>query len=181
MNIVKAELRAGNAKVNALRREGFVPGCIYGAQLSEALSIKIPVNNAVQLLRRDDAGSKVGVELDGKKLVCLIKDVAKDSVNGQIKHISFHALEADRKVTSSAKIVLQNRELVAGFISQALFELPYTAFPADIVDTVYVNLENRPLGTRITVADLEIAGNENIELLLERDSVVLSISENSRA
>lgn len=181
MNTMKAEIRSPSAKAKHLRKAGFVPCCIYGSELKESIPIQIPHREAMQLLRKKDEGSKIAIEVGNQKVITLIKDVSKNELKNEIEHISFHALSANRKVNSTAKVILCNRDKVPGYISQALFEIPYTALPADIVDTVLIDLENHQIGSRITVADLDIAKDEKIELLIDADNMVLNIIEHKKS
>ena len=181
MNTLTAEIRSPNVKVKSLRRSGFVPCCIFGPQLPDSLSIQIDKLSAEKLLRNKGEGCTVNIDLDGKKTAVLIKDVSKNTLKNEIEHIGFQVLDATKKINSKAKIILQNRDKAAGFIGQLLFEIPYTAFPADIIESVTIDMADIPIGSQLTLNDLEISKNENIQLLLDGDSVVLTVADIKRA
>lgn len=180
MNTMKAELRDPQVKAKSLRRSGQLPCCIYGAQLPESMSIQVALHEATNFLRKNGTGSKVELEVDGKKMLTLVKEIARNTLKNEVEHINFQALEADTMVSSTADIVLENRDKVPGFIAQVLFKLPYTALPADLMDTVVIDLEGMKMGSRVTVQDLPIAQNDKIQLLVEPDTVVFSIMDNKR-
>lgn len=175
MNSISAEIRSPQAKAKNLRKAGLVPCCIFGPRLQKSISVQITQDEAKKLLREKHKGSKLEIGVGGEKTTVLIRDISRDPVKDEIEHISFQALVADKKVNTVARVVLLNRDKVSGYVSQALFEIPYAALPADLVDTVTVDLADRKAGCRCTVKDLAIAKNDRIELLLDKDSLVLSI------
>ena len=107
----------------------------------------------------------------------LIKEISRNTVKDEIEHIAFLVLEEGRKVNTAAKIVLLNKDKISGYVSQVLFRIPYSALPADLVETVTVDLTELQAGRRLTVKNLPIARNNKVELLLSPESPVLGIVE----
>ncbi|MGI6752307.1 MAG: 50S ribosomal protein L25 [Anaerovoracaceae bacterium] len=177
MNTLKVEIRDPKSKAKQLRRAGIIPCNIFGPELEESIAIQVPKREVLFLLRKSSVGSTVSLDVNGKKILTLVKEIAKNELKDEVEHISFHALSKNRKVNNTAPIVLLNKDRIRGYVSQALFEIPYTALPADLIDTVVIDLENRQPGTRITVADLEIYSDETIELLVDPDTMILNITE----
>lgn len=175
MDTVCAELRSPGTKVKTLRKAGLVPCCIYGAQLKETLSVQLAQGDVEKLLRTNGKGSRLTIVLGKQHMKVLLKDIGRDTVLNTIEHLGFQALAEDRRVNSSAKIVLQNKDKVPGYVSQVLFRLPYTALPEDLTDTVTVDLTGMEAGARMAVRDLSIARNPKIELLAAGDSMVFNI------
>ena len=181
MDIVKVEMRDTRAKAKQLRRAGIVPCCVYGGGLEEALSIQMDQNTADQLLRVKREGSKVRLELNGKQIPVQIKEKTRNFRSNQIEHIQFQALKADQKVNSVAHIFLKHADLVPGILEQMLFEVPFASLPADMIDTVTIDLEGMTAGTDVTVADIPEFCKEGVDLLTDRDSMVLRIREKKLA
>ena len=177
MDILKAEKRTEEIKPRRLRAEGLIPGCVYGGKLEQTVLFQAPTSVVMQLVKTKAEGSKVTLELDGSKHITLLKEIARDPANNKVQHLSFQALVADEMVTSVARIVLLNRDRVNGFVQQLLFEVPYKALPADMVETVHIDLEGMEIGDSTCLADLDISKNEAIELLIEEDSAVVNIIE----
>lgn len=180
MDTIQANVRDPKVKAKALRKAGYLPCSIFGAQLPQSISIQVNQTEAERLLRTKGIGSTVEVELPREKHLVLIKDVTRNTLKNEIENIEFQALKAGVKVNSSAPIVLINREKVPGFIGQILFEIPYSALPKDLLDTIVIDLEQVPANGRVMVKDLELASNENIQLLLDSESVILTIEEAKR-
>ena len=160
---------------------GIVPCAVYGASLPASLSVQLDQNTVSKLLRGKDVGSRVELTLNDKVIPVIIKEIARDTLKNEVQHIGFQVLEADAKVNGTAHIVLVNQEKIGGFVSQVLFEIPYAAYPADLVDTITIDLTEIAVGSSLMVRDLEIANNPRLELLIDADTLVLSIADVKRA
>ena len=181
MDVLRAEKRTENIKPRRLRADGLIPGCVYGGKLEETIMFQAPEGAVLQLVRAKAEGSKVTLDLGGTKHVTLLKEIAREPSTNRIQHLSFQALVADEEITSVARINLLNRDRVSGFIQQLLFEIPYKALPAYMVESVTVDLEGVEIGDSVSLADLDIAKNDAIELLIEADSPVVNIIEQRAA
>lgn len=76
---------------------------------------------------------------------------------------------------------MKNTDVVSGVLEQLIFEVPYSSFPADMIDTVTIDLDGLPAGTILTVNDIPEFRNERVELQIKRDSAVLRINDKKRA
>lgn len=177
MNIITVENRNVLTKAKQLRRASIIPCAIYGGSLPESLLIQMEQSIAKKLLRYKREGSKVDIELDGKIIPVQIKDIECNFTNNEILHINFQALEADKRVNSKAQIILENTDKVVGVLEQMLFEVPYSALPSDMVDTVVVDLEGLAVGNVLTLEDIPAFKNKNIDLQVSADSMILKISD----
>lgn len=175
MSIFHADKRDMNLNARQMKKSGLIPGNIYGGDLDQSLLIQMQQNEARQLLRSKTTGNKLTLSVDGRKYSVIIKEIGRTPVSGQIEHLSFQCLVNSKMVTSAARIVLLNREKVSNFVQQRLFEIPYKALPSNLVEEIEIDLEGMPLDTYVRVQDLEIAGNEDVEILLDPDDLVLSI------
>ena len=104
----------------------------------------------------------------------------KKRLSGDAEHFSFQVLAADKKVNSVAHIFLKNTELVPGNLEQMLFEVPFSSFPADMIDTVTIDLEGLSVGTVLAVKDIPEFQIEQIDLQINSDSTVLRILDKKR-
>lgn len=181
MNIITVESRNVLRKAKQLRRDGIVPCTIYGGALSESLLIQMDQNAAKRMLRSKQEGSKMEIELNSKIIPVQIKDIESNIINNEIIHICFQALEADKRVNSKAQIILENADKVVGVLEQMLFEVPYSAFPSDMIDTVAIDLDGLVGGSVLTLEDIPAFKNKNINLQVSSDSMILKISDRKGA
>lgn len=181
MDVIKVEKRNEQAKAKQLRRSGLVPCCVYGGDLPDSISIQMDQRAANQLFRTKREGSKVTLDLDGRLISTQIKEKKKNMLNNEVEHFSFQALTEDQKINSIAHIFLKNADAVPGVLEQMIFEVPFSSLPADMIDTVTIDLEGLPAGTLLTVNDIPEFRNEGIELQIKKDSIVLRISDKKHA
>lgn len=181
MNTITAEKRDASVKAKQLRRSGIVPCAVYGGLLPESLSIQTTQSDARQLLRSNREGSKIEIRLDGQSIPALIKEAERNLTTGEVVHMSFQALDPDRRINSKSHIVLKNKDTVPGTLEQMLFEVSYSALPADVIGTVTVDLADLKVGTILTVGDIPAFKSEKIELQAGADSIVLRIRDRKRS
>ena len=130
-----------------------------------------------QLLKTDNKGSQIMLEVDGKTYDALIKEVDYNAMANRVDEIDFQALVSTEKVHSVAEIVLLNHEKVeAGVLQEDLEEISYKALPADLVDKVQVDVGEMKIGDVIKVRDLAIAQDKDVDLKTDLDAAVVSVS-----
>ena len=118
------------------------------------------------------------LELDGKQLDVLIKDISYNSMKRQIEEIDFQALVSGEKVHSVAEVVLLNHDKVTtGVLQQNLQEIPFKAVPAALVEKVEIDASRLRVGDVIKVKDLAIASDPDVDLLADREEIVVMLLE----
>lgn len=177
MFALNAQNRDMGLKPKQLRRNGIIPGVLYGKNIDESLSIQFSQAETERFLKTNSTGSKVELVLGAKKYPALLREVEYKPATSELIHLSFQMLLAGEIVTSTARIILVNRDKIAGLINQPLAEVSYRALPSHLVDKIELNLDNMKIGDEIRVSDLEFAKNPNIEILSPLDALVFSISE----
>ena len=103
MNTLKAETRNMSLKAKALRKEGFVTGCIFGRELEKSIPLKMEKSEVERLLKSEGKGGRVLLQLEGKTYDALIKEVDYNPLKGFVEEIDFQALVSSEKVHSSAE------------------------------------------------------------------------------
>ena len=70
MNTLKAEKRSMDVKAKKLRREGFVTGNLFGREIEGSIPLKFTKKEIEVLLKNNNKGSQVMLELEGKTYLC---------------------------------------------------------------------------------------------------------------
>ena len=154
MNTLKAEKRDMSIKAKKLRREGFVTGNLFGRELEDSIPLKLDKAEVEKLLKVENKGGQVMLEVAGETYDALIKEVDYNPLKGYVDEIDFQALVSNEKVHSVAEIVLHNTEnVVEGVLEQILKEVSYKAYPSALVDKIDVDCGNLHLGDCIRVKD----------------------------
>ena len=173
MNTLKAQRRETTEKAKRLRREGYVTGNLFGKQIEGSVLLKIEKKEAERIMRECMKGSQIMLDVEGKEYDVLIKEMDYDSMKRSIVEMDFQALVKGEKVHSVAEIVLHNKDkVIEGALEQLLEEVSYKATPEHLVDKIDVDCATLHLGDTITVGDLDIAKNKDVEVMTHLDSVV---------
>ena len=138
--IVQTREKLGSRETRRLRRQGIVPGVLYGG--GEPVAIRIEERE----LRRALTGaaglhSILDVEIDGtgKSHASILKDYQVDKVRGGVIHVDLHEVRLDRPITASVSVHLLRGDEApgvkeGGVLSQPLREVQVEALPLGDAD-----------------------------------------------
>lgn len=180
MECIRVQKRDFTLKAKKLRRNGMIPGSVFGKSLPEAISLQIDEVAARKLLTTKREGSRLNLDLDGQIIPVQIKEKNVNIINNEIIEISFQALKADEKANSVLYIVLKNTDKITDSVETQLLEIPYAAYPKDMIDTITIDVDGKPLGTTVTVGDIPELVNGKIDLQVDKDEIVYRIVEKKR-
>jgi len=168
-----AELRerAGKGASRELRRNGRVPAVIYGGN-EEPTTIHVEEKLLMrQLMTGHFMNSIIMVEVDGKSLRTLPKDVALHPVSGRPLHADFLRLARDATIAVSVPVVFANEEASPGLkrggvlnVVRHELELVCEAdkIPSEIVvdvtgvevgDSIHISAVTLPAGSTSAITD----------------------------
>ncbi len=177
MNQIRVKKRDVGIKAKRLRQLGMVPGNIIGKSLPESISIQMEEAEARRLVRQLREGSKISIDLEGQAIPVQIKEKSLNTLNNEILHLSFQALVADEKVNSVIHILLENEEKAGNQLEKRMMEIPYVSLPADMIDTITIDLDGMAVGTVVMVKDIPELMSGAIELRVDPEEIVLRISD----
>lgn len=177
MNTLKAEKRSMDVKAKRLRREGYVTGNLFGREIEGSIPVKMHKPDVERLLKTNNKGSQILLDVDGQKYDVLIKEVDFNPMAGRVDELDFQALVSNEKVHSVAEIVLVNHDKIqTGVLQENLTEIAYTAYPSSLVDKVKVDVGEMKIGDVIYVKDLPIAEDKDIDLKTDPEAVVVMLN-----
>jgi len=156
----------GKADAKVLRREGQVPGIIYGG--AENIHFNLEERAFNKLINTPNVYI-VNLELDGKTYASIIKDVQFHPLTDKVVHVDFQQLIEGRTVSLSLPIRtvgVSPGVLNGGKLNQVLRRAKVSGNPKDMPDYIDVNIGKLRIGQSIKVKDLKVKGvtfreNEN--------------------
>ena len=170
-------------KVVRLRKQGIVPGVIYG-QGFEPILVQSDYGTLDKVVREAGRHTPVIVTVDGKKKTTLIKDIDRDPVKSRIRNVSFHAVKANEHVVTEVSIELEGvseseAERAGLIVLQTIETVEVKAKPADLPSVLTISAKGLTKeGDRLTLRDIvlpegvEFADNEQ-----DLDLVVANVYE----
>jgi large subunit ribosomal protein L25 len=178
--IVAQRDKLGSAESRRLRKEGLVPGVLYGN--GEPISISI----AERELRRALTGASglhsiLDVEIDGKgeTHASILKEYQVDPVRGGVTHVDLQEVRLDRAITASVTVLLLGGEDApgvreGGVLSQPLREVNVEALPLEVPEHLDIDVSGMELGDTLRTSDLTTP--EGVTLLDDSELVIATVT-----
>ena len=171
----------GTGASRRLRRTGRVPGIIYGGS-AKPQQIDIDHNELFQLLRKEAFYSSVlNVNLEGKKEMCLLRDVQRHPYRMQILHVDFQRIDATHAIHQKIPLHFVNADIApgvklgGGMVSHTMNDIDVKCLPADLPAFIEVDLKDLAAGQSIHVSQLALPKGVEVVHHGEGDPVVASI------
>lgn len=159
---LKVEERAVRGKkVSQLRREGLVPGVVYGPGM-EPVSIQVAANVMAKAYEAAGKHHPVHLTIGSKRRIAMIKDIDHNPIKRTVTHVSFHAVKASDPVVAEVPIELvgegeSEAEKAGLIVLQALDKIEVKALPMDLPDSIKVSIVDlREAGEKVTLADADL-------------------------
>lgn len=149
----------GKHGVKKLRKEGNVPGVIYGYKENN-INIQVPVAEVEKALSFPEL-YKFECELEGKKMECIIKDVDFHPVTDIPIHIDLLKINNNKEIIVEVPVKpvgISKGVLEGGKLEVNLRKLKVKALPDKIPSTLEINVDNLEIGDSIKVKDLSFDG-----------------------
>ncbi len=176
---LKAEPRAGAGKgvARQTRRDGKVPGVIYGRGM-DALSIAVDRRDLALALNSDSGmNTLLDIELDGDNTLALTKELQRHPVRGTLLHADF--IKIDRKEAVEVEVpihVVGESPGVkeGGVLEHLLFMADVRCLPTDVPETIDADVSSLQIGDSLRVA--ELVEGRKFDILNDPEDVVVNIA-----
>jgi large subunit ribosomal protein L25 len=163
----------GTRNVKRLRRQGLIPGVLYGK-----------VNKAFVVGERELRTALTGpsglhgivdVVIEGQKAPhhAVLKDYQQHPIRGTITHIDFHEVRLDQPIQASVAVQLVGEapgSKMGGVVQQVSRDLTVEALPASIPEHVEVDISTLELGDLLRLSDVPLI--EGVTFLDDPDTVL---------
>lgn len=177
--MLKAKIRevTGKNKVAKERRMGNIPAVIY-AKGKETQSIYLNEREMDKILYQYGMSAKMGLDLNGEKTYVIIKEVQRNTIKNGLLHVDLQTLDENQKIKMFMPIYVINKEKVESsteILQMQLSEVEIQAYPKYLPERVEVDALKLKEQDNLTLADLNIAGDENVEILDDINTVVATM------
>lgn len=175
-----ARERSGKGAARTARREGFVPGVIYGGG-EEAISINLKFH---ELLKRLKAGkfksTLLHVNVDGKDHQVICRDVQRDVVKDLPIHVDFLRLSEKSRIDLFIPVVFLNEATCPGLkrggvLTVVRNEVELNVPAGDIPDHLEIDLQGHDIGDVLHMSNIALPAGVS-PVIRGRDFVIANIS-----
>ncbi|HEX2792983.1 MAG TPA: 50S ribosomal protein L25/general stress protein Ctc [Croceicoccus sp.] len=175
----EARDRAGKGASRALRRDGRVPAVIYGRK-EEPQTIHVEERALSRLLHTGHfANSIVMIEIGGKSVRTLPKDVAFHPVTDRPTHVDFLRLSKNAKVEVAVPVVFTNEEASPGLkkggvLNVVRHELELVCDADKIPSEIEIDVTGKDVGDSIHISEVTLpSGSESA--ITDRDFTIATL------
>jgi large subunit ribosomal protein L25 len=183
--VLEAQLRegTGKGKVKELRRQGFIPGVLYGERKKTQL-VKVDRSAVLRLVhehRVESAVINLKLESDDKKVKdvhAIIKEIQFEPVKEDIVHIDFNRISLTKAIKVKVPIEPKGESIgvkqEGGSLEHVLWDLEIECLPTQIPEKIEVDISALKIGDAIHVKDISLP--LEVKVLNDPEAVVFNIA-----
>ncbi|MFE2301591.1 50S ribosomal protein L25/general stress protein Ctc [Streptomyces sp. NPDC059445] len=161
----------GKGAARRVRREGRVPGVVYGHG-TDPVHITLPGHDLLLALRTPNV--LLSLDLNGKTELAIPKAVQRDAIKGFLEHVDLLLVKRGEKVTVEVFVQTEG-ELAPGsfLVENVLNTLTVEAEATHIPESVTVSIEGLEAGASIHAKDITLP--KGTTLAIDEDAVVIQV------
>ncbi|MPM12640.1 General stress protein CTC [bioreactor metagenome] len=165
-------------KVGVLRREGKLPGVIYGHKF-DAMPIIMDSKTTTKILNSVTSSSIVTLVIDGKEHAALVRERQMDYIRNQFIHVDFQAVSQTEKIRAKVGVILTGLAPAIkdfnGVVVEGLDAIEVEALPKDLPERFVIDLSKlAAIGDAIHVKDVEVPAN--VEIVEDGEAMIVLIT-----
>ncbi len=170
----KAQVRqdAGKGASRRLRRQGLIPGIIYGAD-KPATPIAFEERALMHdlSLHEDVFNTRILVDVDGTQEEVVIKDLQRHPYENRVLHIDLQRLDENRYLTKRVPLKFIGQDKAPGVKMGAVMtffsvDVEVRCYPKDLPEVIEVDVSHMEPNTSIRYSDLKLPEGVQITALL---------------
>lgn len=179
---LECQARAGTGKgaARAARREGMVPGVVFGGDV-DPLSIQIPFNVLLKKLKAGRFKSTLfNLKVEGQEDVRVIcRDVQRDVVKDLPTHFDLMRLRRTTKIALFIPVEFINEEAAPGIKKGGMLtvvrpEVELTVTAGDIPEKLIVDMTGLNIGDTVTISSITLP--DGAKPTIDRDFVIANLA-----
>ncbi|QDQ03257.1 50S ribosomal protein L25/general stress protein Ctc [Lysinibacillus fusiformis] len=164
------------SSLSQLRDNGSIPGVVYGYQM-ESTSISLDARAFAKVLAEIGSKSVFQLDVEGMKVNAVLNEMQRSALKGFVKHVDFKSINMSEELEVDIPITVVGDAIgVAdgGFLLQPNREVRIKVKPAEIPETIEVDVSDVAIGSSLYVAD--IRHKCSFEILNEDDYTLVAIT-----
>jgi large subunit ribosomal protein L25 len=165
----------GSAESRRLRRQGLIPGVLYGRAEPVAIAVG---ERELRAALTTAAGSHavLDVAIDGgSEHSAILKEFQRDKVRGTITHIDLQEVRLDQPIQTAVVVVLVGDPIgvrEGGILTQVTNEVNVEALPLEVPQQLQADVSELGIGGTLRLAELDVP--DGVKLLDDPDETVIA-------
>ena len=171
---ITGSVRASVGKNTAreVRAAGNIPCVLYGG--TDLLNFSASEVQFKKLLYTPEVFT-VHLDIDGKQFQAVLREVQVHPVSDAILHLDFLQMFSDKQVVIDVPVHITGNSIgvkQGGKLITKVRKLKIKALPADLPESITLNVDTLEIGKSIKVKDINV---QNVEILDSPNSVVTAV------
>lgn len=176
LEATKRELQG--KKVRHLRRQGVIPGVLYGPTI-DSVPLQMKWTDLRLVLKRAGGSTVIELALGDESYNALVRNVQRDPLRGDVLHVDFYRVRMDVAIRADIPIVTVGdaRRIVelGGVVTQEMTTVMVECLPINLPSEIKVDIDVlQEIGDSIVAAQLPDL--EGVQYFIHEDDVVVSSS-----
>jgi large subunit ribosomal protein L25 len=164
----------GTRAAKRLRREGYVPGVVYGGKDGDSTSFKVNWRALRQVLT---GSALIDLKVAGKTRPVIVKEQHQHPVRDELLHIDLLEVRLDEKIQTQVSVHLEGAEEAPGIkeggvLEHVTHQLNIEALPTDIPEAIHVDVSGLEIAATMHLT--EISPPEGVTFLDDPDETILA-------
>jgi len=169
----------GSRESRRLRRDGLIPGVLYGRG-HKPHPFVVPERTLRSALGGPHGLHAIlDVVLDGQKTThaSVVKDYQQDPIRGHLTHIDLHEVRLDQPISAQVAVELVGESpgvKVGGVLTQLVREVTVEALPLEMPDRLTLDISSTEIGDALRVSDLTVPVDVTVHA--DPENVLMTVS-----
>jgi large subunit ribosomal protein L25 len=179
--VVQNRAVLGSAESRRLRRQGLIPGVLYGRETPVAIAVD---ERDLRHALTGDAGTNAVLDVvveGGKSHASVLKEYQQDPVRGFITHVDLQEVRLDQPIHATVPVHLVGEAAGAkegGVLQQTVTEITVEALPLEVPATVDFDVSGLHIGDSAHLGDVPLP--DGVTLVDDAETVLASVTQPTR-
>ncbi|MET3943330.1 50S ribosomal protein L25/general stress protein Ctc [Corynebacterium ureicelerivorans] len=172
---IKGERREefGKGSARRLRRDGKIPGVLYEKGIDN-VHFAVDRIEMTAVVRNDGTNAIVELELDGEKLLAMVKHVDQNVLSLDIDHIDLLGIKRGEKVTVEVPVVTEGEAAPDAVVLQEADVVEIEIDALSIPDELTISIEGKEIGDTLYASDLQLPAGA--ELISDPETLLVNVT-----
>ena len=175
---VKHRNNNGSSSSRRSRSEGILPGILYGSE-NEPIAVEMDLHKVEKIVNQHSSDSVLlDIDLDGiGKVSVLMKEIQFHPVTSEILHVDLQRVLANKPIQVDVSVELKGEPegvKAGGLLDQVLRSITVQSLPADLIESIDVDVSNLEIGDSLSICDLNISSK--LTVINDQNSLVVAVN-----
>lgn len=176
----QARTDIGKGASRRLRRQGQVPGILYGGDRPPEMFMLAHSEMVKYAAQESFYSTLLDFDLAGAKTQVVLKDLQRHPAKPFILHVDFQRVSKGEKLRMTVPLHFENESICKGIklggqASHNLTELDIHCLPQDLPEFIAIDIKDMELGQTLHVADIALPHGVELDTSVDRDAPVVVV------